>query len=207
MRLKFLQDWDLILEQEGGFCFRVELLRRWIAERKPLSRVQEDIDRIQPMAENLFQVAYGAYSGGDMEQASTWLKQAIGFNPNHLRANQLLGEIFLAQGNLEEARAILEALYQYQPAAAKPRLIQVLLLQATETEVEDECLGLYEKILQIDSNQIEARSKYQEIWIQRGEEALEKYEQGERDSSSLGNLQKALEAFKTAKVNERVKYG
>ena len=42
-----LQDWDLIEPVNGGYCFRVELLRRWIAERRPLSRVQDELDFIR----------------------------------------------------------------------------------------------------------------------------------------------------------------
>lgn len=201
---KVLQDWDLILEQEDGFCFRVELLRQWISERKALSRVQEEIDRIQPVAENLFQAAYASYSGGKMEQAVAWLQQAIGFNPNHLRANQLLGEIFLAQGNLEEARKVLETLYQYQPAAAKPRLVQTMLLQAAEMIEEDEALKLYERILNIDSNQIEAWSRYQKVWIKRGERELSIYKNKKEEIDPLESLNEAIKAFEKAKLNEKV---
>lgn len=39
-----LQEWDLVEPADGGYRFRVEMLRRWIAENKPLSRVQEEID-------------------------------------------------------------------------------------------------------------------------------------------------------------------
>ncbi|MEO0771092.1 MAG: ATP-binding protein, partial [Cyanobacteria bacterium J06649_4] len=92
-----LEDWDLIQEKTDGFEFRVELLRRWVADRKPLSREQEEIDKIQPLAETFFQTAYGIYSVGELDEAIPLLKKAIGFNPNHLRASQLLSEIFLAQ--------------------------------------------------------------------------------------------------------------
>jgi hypothetical protein len=38
---KILQDWDLIEPAEGGYRFRVELLRHWIVEYRPMNRVQE----------------------------------------------------------------------------------------------------------------------------------------------------------------------
>jgi len=43
---QLLQDWDLIEPADGGYRFRVELLRYWLAEHKPLSRVQEEREAI-----------------------------------------------------------------------------------------------------------------------------------------------------------------
>ncbi len=43
---RLLQEWDLIEPADGGYRFRVELLRRWLAEYKPLRRVQEELDRV-----------------------------------------------------------------------------------------------------------------------------------------------------------------
>ena len=59
-------------------------------------------------------------------------------NPNHVRANQLLADILLAQGQADEARQLLERLYEYQPAAACSRLVQALLAQAQAAEDDDE---------------------------------------------------------------------
>ena len=201
---RVLQEWDLIIEEDGGFRFRVEILRQWIADRKPLSRVQQEIDRIQPMAESLFSVAEQAYRQSNFEPAIEWLQQAIGFNPNHLKANQLLGDIFLAQRRLKDARKILEDLYEYYPAAAKPRLTQVLLLQVSEVQTENECLALYEQILDIDPNHIEVRSKYQQIWLSRGEKALALYEKGEGKNSEE-EVEKTLEALRKSGSGDKIK--
>ncbi len=86
---RLLQDWDLIEPTDNGYRFRVELLRRWIAENKPLHRVQEEMDYVEPVAENLYQAALGLYRVGRLKQAVPSLRQAIAINPNHLRANQL----------------------------------------------------------------------------------------------------------------------
>ena len=201
---RVLQDWDLISKGEDGFRFRVEILRRWIVERKPLSRVQEEIDKIQPMAEGLFSAAHGAFKENNFEQAVDWLKSAIGLNPNHLKANQLLGEIFLAQGELEEARRILEDLYEYYPVAAKPRLTQVLLLQASDEQSDDERLKLFEKILSIDPNHIETRSKYEQVWVQSAKQALSEYAEGNSfPSKSLlpKKIEKILDMLERMTIN------
>lgn len=190
---QLLQEWDLIEPADGGYRFRVELLRCWIAERKPLSRVQEELDRIQPLAEGYFQTGKGHYQLGELEEAIPQLRQAIRLNPNHLRANELLADILLTQDQVTEARQLLESLYQYYPAAARPRLVQVLLLQARKAEDEDEQLALYERVLQLEPNQPEAVNSRQQIWIKRGDEDL-----------ARNNLDKALRAYQQANLPEYV---
>ena len=189
---RILQDWDLIEVVDGGFRFRVELLRRWIAERKPLSHVQRELDYVRPLAENLFSAAYAFYQSGDFAQAVPLLRQAVAVNPNHLRANQLLAEILLAQGALPDARQILETLFEYQPAAARPRLIQVLLLQAQATTDNDEKLRFFESVLELDASQPEAVAGRQKMWLLRAETA-----------EAENRLADAIEAYRQASLPER----
>ncbi len=190
---RLLQDWDLIEPVDGGHRFRVELLRRWIVDHKPLNRVQEELDRIQPVADNLYQAALGLYRGKQLDQAAELLHRAIGVNPNHVRANQLLADILLAQGEPAEARQLLEQFYQYQPAAARPRLVQALLAQAQATENDDEQLALYERVLELDSTQPEATDARRDIWQRRGAVALEN-----------NDLQVALAAYTEAGDTEKI---
>jgi tetratricopeptide (TPR) repeat protein len=165
---QLLQDWDLIEPADGGYRFRVELLRHWIAESKPLRRMQEELDRIEPAAENLYQAALGLYQGGQLDQAIEPLRQAISLNPNHVRANQLLADILLAQGQIVEALRLLIRLYQYQPIVARPRLVQALLAQAQATESGDEELSCYQWGLELDPTQPEALAGQQRMMEVRG---------------------------------------
>lgn len=156
---QLLQDWDLIEPAEGGYCFRVELLRQWIITYKPLQCVQEELDHVLPVAENLYQAGVGFYQGGQLDQAASQLRQAISLNPNHVRANELLAEILLVQSRSGEARQLLEQLYEYHPAAARPRLIQALLSLAENTEKYQDRIILYQRILEIDPTHPEAVTK------------------------------------------------
>ncbi|MDM8563599.1 tetratricopeptide repeat protein, partial [Candidatus Marithioploca araucensis] len=189
---RLLQDWDLLEPADGGYRFRVELLRLWIEENKPLKRVQEELERINPVAENLFRAAQGLYYAEQLEQATNLLRQSIEFNPNHVSANQLLADILLAQGEAREAREILERLYKYQPVAARPRLVQALLILAKEN-TEDEQLKLYEQVLELDAEQPEAKIGWQNIWQRRGDDAYK-----------TDNLKTALAAYKTANLGDEV---
>jgi len=160
---QLLQDWDLIEPADGGYRFRFELLRRWIADHKPLHRVQEKLDRIEPAAETLYRAALRLYQGGQLEQAAELLRQAIGLNPNHVKANQLLADILLAQGQVEDAQQLLERLSEYLPAAARPRLIQTLLAQVQVAGSDDEQLALYKRVLELDAARLEVVARVAEI--------------------------------------------
>jgi tetratricopeptide (TPR) repeat protein len=191
---QLLEDWDLIEPTDGGYRFRVELLRRWIAEHKPLRRVQEELYRIEPVAESLYQAAMGLYRGGQLEQAVALLRQAIALNPNHVGVNQLLADILLAQGQADGARQLLERLYEYQPAAARPRLVQALLAQAQAVSSDDdEQLALYERVLELAPTQPEAMAGQRRIWQQRGDTALKS-----------GDLEAALAAYRMADLTDKV---
>ncbi|MEW5989185.1 MAG: AAA family ATPase, partial [Chloroflexota bacterium] len=170
---QLLQDWDLIEPSNGGYSFRVELLRRWLVEHRPLNRVQEELDRIEPVAENLYRAALGFYKGRKFSQATALLRQTISLNPNHVQANQLLAELLLSRGVVEEALQLLERLYEYQPAAARPRLVQALLLQAQATSDESTQLAYYDRVLAVDPRQPEAVAGRQRIWRARAEAALQ----------------------------------
>ena len=190
---QLLQDWDLIEPADDGYRFRVELLRQWIAENKPLKRVQEELDRIEPVADYFYRAALGLYQSGQLDQAIAPLRQAVSLNPNHVGANQLLADILLAQGQPGKAQQLLERLYEYQPAATRPRLVQAYLAQAQAAESEGKQLALYERVLDLDPTQQEATAGRQRIWQQRGNAALES-----------DNLQAALEAYQMAGFTDKV---
>ncbi len=190
-----LQKWDLIEPAGGGYCFRVELLRRWIARRKPLRSVQkEELAHIEPVSEKLYQAAAFRFrQGNQLDLAADLARQAVGLNPNHIKANQLLADVLLAQGEIDEARALLERLYQDQPDAARSRLVRALLANARAVDSEDRQLALYERVLQLNPERTEAIVGRQRIWEEQGDAALH-----------AGDLPAALEAFERAGLPDRV---
>ncbi len=192
---QILQKWDILSPVDGGYRFRVELLRYWIAENKPLSRTQEELDRINPVANSLFDAARGYYLGKNLEQAESLLRQALGLNPNHLRAGELLAEILLGKGNLDEAQQVLERLEEIAPEKANRRLKQVYLQRADANTELNEKLKWYEKILKIFPDDPQAKAAHHEIYENLGEQAL----QSEDFQDALTAYQKIGD---TNKVNE-----
>jgi tetratricopeptide (TPR) repeat protein len=182
--LQTLRDWDLIGFIDGDYCFRVELIRRWIADYKPFSQVRKELDSIEPTADSLYQTGLGFYRVGQVDVSLTFLRQAVVSNPNHVSANQLLAEILLKQGQVSEARELLEKLYKHQPAVAHPLLIQALLTLAESNDNENQQIKLYKRILELDAEYQEARDKLQQI-LQRQQQQRQKTEKTKLLGKSL----------------------
>jgi formylglycine-generating enzyme required for sulfatase activity/tetratricopeptide (TPR) repeat protein len=172
---ELLKSWDILEPVSGGYVFRVEILRRWIERYHSLKRTQDELDRIQPAADSLFQAAQAFYAQGNLTEAEDLLKQAIGVNPNHLRANELLAEILIGLDRLDEARDLLERLFELVPNNARPRLIQVYLEQAQSAPDDKTRLRLFERVLELDSSRPEALA------------GIEKIRQAEQDEQRLAS--------------------
>ncbi len=196
---RVLELYDIIETREKGWCIRVELLRRWIAEQKSLSRIQDELDRVSPAADNLFQRAYELYKIGSLEETIPILHRTVSLNPNHLKAGRLLAEVLLARGNTAEAAAMLETLYSYNPSAARPRLVQALLSLAEKEKEEAGRIALYERILTLKPDQPEAFAGCRKFYERQGDEAFEKNEL----DIALAAYKKAGAAEKIEKVNKR----
>jgi len=153
-----LQEWDLIEPTEKeAYRFRVELLRRWIADNKPLHQVQEDLDRLDPEANELYKAAQRFYTSRRLDAAIESLRQVISINYHHVGAYQLLADAFLAKNQLSDAREILEQLYDYNPVAARNPLVDVLLSLAKSSDDKREQRKIYERVLELEPEQSKAK--------------------------------------------------
>jgi tetratricopeptide (TPR) repeat protein len=200
---RLLQDWDLIEQVEGGYRFRVELLRQWIAKYKPLRRVQqEELDNIEPVANDFYNAGLGLYCRNKLDEALTPLWQAVGLNPNHVGANQLLAEILIAQGQIREACKLLENVYKHQPTVARPRLIQALLILAQSNDSKSERLKLYKRLLEIGDESSEVKKGVQDIrtFLLKKLESTD----ADYDQKDLENLSQLLQ--KTEEVEQALRY-
>ncbi len=198
-----LVDWELLRPVEGGFRFAVPLLREWVRTNRPLTRTKEELDRLDPLAENLYRSGQSFYSLGKNDEAGAQLRQALTVNPNHLKSRLLLGRILLEQGEAEPIREsvrVLEEAYRYDASAASPDLVKALLASAALQEDEDSRLGMYDRILSIQPGQPAAAERLaaivrtrQEKWRALGEQALQQ-----------SDFARAIQAFENAGATERI---
>jgi hypothetical protein len=155
---KTLIHWDLLRQVGNTFHFTIPLLRRWVATKNPLRRVKTDLDRMEPLAESLYNSGEGFYKTGNLDEAERSLRNALDVNPNHLRARLLLGQVLLGKGNPEAAVKELEPAYTFDPYSAKSGLIRALLALAGTQDEEDQ-VTTYDRVLAIDPGQLMASEK------------------------------------------------
>jgi len=160
---RLLQEWDLLELVDGGYRFRVELLRRWIAEYKPSQQAQSELDRLEPAANTLYQAGQKLYGDRYLTIAVAPLRQAIDLNPHHVGANLLLADILLKQKLPKEACEILEKIYTFRPMAARTALIEALLTSAQTAEGRKEKRKLYQRILELDPDHSAAKKQLEKI--------------------------------------------
>ncbi len=193
---RILQSWDILAPANGGYRFQVELLRRWIAENKPLGRTQDELDRLNPVADSLYQAGRGLYEQGDWPRARDLLQQALELNPSHMGALELLGEICLAQGELDAAQHYLERLADLAPGRARYRLKQIYLKRAAQAATLEEQMTWYDRILALLPDDPDARAAQEALQQALNEEAelAERFAQG-RDALQRREWQQAVDAL------------
>lgn len=129
-----LVDWEMLRQTPAGYCFFVELLRRWVVLRKPLSRAKDELDRINPLADVLFQGASGFFRAGQLESAQGQLQQALRINPNHVKARLMLGDLLGRQGELDGMVRELGEAWRIDPDSARYAYENALLARAAAHE-------------------------------------------------------------------------
>ena len=184
--------WDLLHPLDGQFRFAVPLLRRWVATEKPLRRVKAELDSLEPLAESLYRSGEGFYKMGNLEEAERLLRNAMNVNPNHFRARLLLGQVLLGRGDAASAVEMLEPAYHFDARSAQPGLIGALLALA-ETQDGSARLNTYNRILELDPDQVTAMKKKQSFLLEIAKTAAQK-----------GNFDAALHLYRQTGDNEGV---
>jgi formylglycine-generating enzyme required for sulfatase activity/tetratricopeptide (TPR) repeat protein len=121
-----------ILEEADthSYRFAVELFRRWIKQKKPISDVKTEIDQIDPLAESLFKTGQEFYRHRKLELAVKNYRDALQTNHRHFGARLQLGKTLLELNNTDEAVSELQRAYELDPEDAQFTLGEALKAQA-----------------------------------------------------------------------------
>ena len=161
---EILVEWELLKQVDTGYSFVVPLLKHWVAKNRPLRRVKEELDRLDPLAERLFQTGQGFYSIHKLIEAENQVRQSLKINPNHLKSRLLLGRILFESNKADESVAVLEEAYKYDERAARSDLIKALLAVAESSELdESNRISIYQRIITIDKDQPLAKERLERI--------------------------------------------
>lgn len=159
-----LVEWELLKKVDGGFSFVVPLLKYWVSQNRPLPRVKEELDKVEPFAERLFQTGQDFYSMNKLAEAESQVRHSLEINPNHLKSRLLLGRILFEDNRVDESVTVLEEAYKYDAKSASAYLIRALLVVADNAEQdESNRISIYEKILSLDKTQPLAKERLERI--------------------------------------------
>jgi tetratricopeptide (TPR) repeat protein len=191
-----LVEWEMLREVDGGYSFCVELMRRWVVTRKPLSKVKDELDRIEPQADLLYRAADAFYHQRDLESAQNQLRTALRVNPTHLKARLLLGQVLFEHDQLDEAVTELEEAYRRDDDQSRHLLIRVLTAcgEAHERiDAADRALAAYERVLAISQHETVARERRIALLYQRAEQLVRegRLEQARQTYELVGDTEKA----------------
>lgn len=187
-----LVEWELLKQVDGGYSFAIPLLKYWVSKNRPLQKVKEELDRLDPLAERLFQTGRDFYFIGQVTEAESQLRHSLKINPNHLKSRLLLGRILIEVDRADESVAILEEAYKYDKSATQSDLIKALLAVAENSKQdESKCISIYERIITIDKDQPLAKERLERILSEKRLRELEA-------KAKLAEQKEAEEDWKTA---------
>lgn len=192
-----LAEWELLNGGDEGYSFTVPLFKRWVAKNRPLRRVKDELDRLDPLAEGLFQTGQNFYGIGQTGEAESQLRRSLDINPNHLKSKLLLGRILVEGGRADEATVVLEEAYQYDQSATRAELVKALLALAGDAERDEQSrVQAYERILLIDKSQPLARERLGQLLQERRARELQEWVKLADEMEQAGDWQAAIEIFR-----------
>jgi tetratricopeptide (TPR) repeat protein len=165
------------VSREGEYHFAVELFRRWVRQNKPLRDVKNELDRIDPLAEEIFNVGHRMFRKREWEGSVRYFQDALKINPHHIHARLHLGEALLELEQTSQAVIELEMVYKQEQEQSRLPLARALIAHAKvqqQKENEAEALNACERALEISPNEQEARAIRTAIWVRRRNLALER---------------------------------
>lgn len=186
----------LIEVSPGEYRFAVELFRRWVRQHRPLRDVKDELDRVNPEADQLFNFGYRYFRRREWQYAERYFRDALRENAKHFRARLFLGEVLLELGKKDEAVPELQQAYDLDRDEARLPLARGLREQALAREQagdDDGALLAIDRALQILPTEQANKDMRSRLWAKRGDTAL-----------SQDDLDRALGAYHQAGLAERV---
>jgi len=196
-----------ILEVTGEreYRFAVELFRRWVRKNKPLEEVKDELDRIEPFADRLYEIGKVCFNRHQWEDAIHFFQEALKRDSRHFRARLYLGEALLELGQTGKAVAELERAHELDQGEARLALARVLVAHAKALEEggdETGALVACERALQVFPD--EQAAQMQLAILRREEELARLFDEGIK-ALKQGNWEQARRALAEV-VHRRLDY-
>lgn len=168
-----LVEWKMLEKIGEGYRFYFEIIRRWVENNKKLEKVREELEKLSPLAEMLYEAANKYFMDNNYDSSLLRLQDAIDSNPNHLKARMLKGAILFERKEYELAISELKQAYKLDEKEAFHPLVKVMLDYGELLEVtgkNEEAETIYDEIIQdIYENEETAIERKSNIVIKRGD--------------------------------------
>lgn len=168
-----------IIMTVGSYAFTVDLVRIWLREHKRMEWVKEELDKINPIARSIVEIAKYYQGQGNLERAIKEYRNALEIDSHHVEAHLGLAVLYTKQGKL------LEAIQEYEQAlATRPGYVEAIggLISARlelgkrlwhDGQYED-AIAEYGKVLDMSPGHLEALAVLVKAHRDRGQAFLRK---------------------------------
>jgi len=191
-----LVEWNMLEKAGDGYRFYFEIVRRWVEKNKKLEQVREELEKISPLAETLYDAAHRYHLENNADSALMRLEEALTSNPNHLKARLLKGKILHEQKEYKSAIDEYKQAFILDETETLHPLLKVMLEYGSFLEsqgLDDDAEKIYSEIIQdIYENEETATNRKTIILIKRGEEL-----------KASGDLLAAYRIYQSAGANNK----
>jgi tetratricopeptide (TPR) repeat protein len=169
-----LQEKD-VLHPDLGFV--VHLLRLWLQASRPLGRVREELQEINPIADRFIEIGDEYKDRGSPQEAIQSYQQALSVDPANLRAQLSIAGIYLAQEDHGQAAGAYSRALEIDPEDVQARsgfcqahleLGEDALAQADTAAAIDHL----RRVVDINPDHSEVRQRLADILCQQAEQML-----------------------------------
>lgn len=181
---------------DGTYRFAIELFRRWVKEKQPLQRVKDELDQVDKLAAQLFNVALSYFHQHNWQQACDSFQQVLQRNPRHFKATIYLGETLLELGRLPKAVETFQKAYTLDPQETRLPLARAWLQTAQKSVSLNDTEGALlacDEALDLSPNDKTAKELQNIILVKHGDVFLAKH-----------NLAAALIAYQKAGAIKKI---
>lgn len=169
-----LRDKDVIDEKNQ---FIIHLMQMWLQANRPLDRVREELEEVNPIANRYIEIGDEYRDMGQGSQAIESYQQALNVDSGNIKAQSSIGSVHLEEHTYQEAAAAFELALQIddEDVISRTGFCDANLAlgdQARGSDETEEAVEFYQKILVINPAHTDARQRLADIYTARAEDLL-----------------------------------
>ena len=171
-----------ILTRDNRFI--VDLMRLWLRTNRPLDRVHEELEEVNPIANRLIEIGDEYRQRGSNQEALQSYEQALSADPGNLKAQVSIATIHLKDKDFEHAAQAFEKALLIDPEDIQSRsgFCEARMALGGEAQTRGDNLAAlehYQRVVAINPEHNQARQRLSEILRRQAEDALAQGREGE----------------------------